>query len=384
MFTIQKMATDFFTWIKVGLVLFMTVGGFILFDSSNFTPFVPPEFGASGVLRGSVSSFFGYLGFDAVCCVAGEAINPERNLPLSIMITLCMVTTMYVAAAIALVAMQPYQDISPESGFPLAFKANGVEWASQLTAFGEVFTLPVVVLISVVIQPRLQYALANDGLLPKMFGEIDSTGNPRKGALFAGVIMTIFATFVPFSYLDDFVSAGILIAFTVTNCSLVIMRRESPESSPKLLPKLLAWFNLFSFLTCLVVSHGLQSPIGWIVAFFLGSVSVMIATNISRQCPPMKSFGNTNSKTTQFYGDKKYFSTPLVPYIPCLGMFANYFLISQLSFLGIGLLFVYTIILALLYFVYGARNSVGRMEGWEQQQYSIVEGHPSISEAVIT
>ena len=41
----------------------------------------------------------------------------------------------------------------------VAFQANGVEWASQLTAFGEVFTLPVVVLISLVIQPRLQYAL---------------------------------------------------------------------------------------------------------------------------------------------------------------------------------------------------------------------------------
>ena len=96
----------------------MTIGGFILFNKSNFVPFVPPEFGPTGVLRGAVSSFFGYLGFDAVCCVAGEAINAERNLPLSIMITLCMVTTLYVAAAIALVAMQDYREISPESGFP--------------------------------------------------------------------------------------------------------------------------------------------------------------------------------------------------------------------------------------------------------------------------
>ncbi len=171
------------------LVAGMTIGGFVLFNSSNFKPFIPPEFGASGVLRGAVSSFFGYLGFDAVCCVAGEAINAERNLPLSIMITLVVVTTLYVAAAIALVGMQSYQDISPESGFPgkayfslsseldkclsrltfycyhvaftpvEAFKANNIEWASQLTAFGEVLTLPVVVLISVVIQPRLQYAL---------------------------------------------------------------------------------------------------------------------------------------------------------------------------------------------------------------------------------
>ena len=117
-FRISKIVTDFFTWIKVFLVAFMIVGGFVLFDRSNFEPFVPPEFGATGVLRGAVSTFFGYLGFDAMACVAGEAINAERNLPLSIMITLAVVTTLYVAAAIALVGMQSYQDISPESGFP--------------------------------------------------------------------------------------------------------------------------------------------------------------------------------------------------------------------------------------------------------------------------
>ena len=129
----SKLATDFFTWVKVFLVVFMTVGGFILFDPSNMKPLVPPEFGAAGILRGSISSFFGYLGFDAVCCVAGEAINAERNLPLSIMITLLIVTSLYIAAAVSLVGMQYYSYISPESGFPEAFKANNVEWAAQLT-----------------------------------------------------------------------------------------------------------------------------------------------------------------------------------------------------------------------------------------------------------
>mmetsp|Transcript_33566 Transcript_33566/g.81161 ORF Transcript_33566/g.81161 Transcript_33566/m.81161 type:complete len:223 (-) Transcript_33566:1853-2521(-) len=209
-------------------------------------------------------------------------------------------------------------------------------------------------------------------------GSCDGRGKGIKG-----VLMTIFATAVPFSYLDDFVSAGILIAFTVTNCSLVIMRRESPEFNPHLLPKLLAWFNAFAFLTCLVVSHGLQSPIGWIVAFLLGSLSVFITTKISRQCPPMRSFGNAASKTAKFYGDKKYFSTPLVPYIPCFGMFANYFLISQLSFFGIGLLFTYSLVLVLFYFFYGSRNSVGRTEGWEQERYAMVEEHDNRSQPSI-
>mmetsp|Transcript_2678 Transcript_2678/g.5738 ORF Transcript_2678/g.5738 Transcript_2678/m.5738 type:complete len:683 (-) Transcript_2678:198-2246(-) len=368
----SKMVTDFFTWVKVVLVVFMTVGGFLLMQPSNLTPMIPPEFGPSGILRGAVSSFFGYLGFDAVCCVAGEAINAEVNLPRSIMITLFIVTTLYVAAAISLVGMQNYTEISPKSGFPEAFQDRGVGWASQITAAGEVFTLPVVVLISVIIQPRLQFALAEDGLIPQMFGELDSTGNPKKGTLFAGVIMTLFATFVPFHYLDDFVSAGILLAFTITNSSLVIMRRRSPESSPFLLEKLLAWFNLNSFLLSLTLSHGMNSPIGWVFAPLLLFLSLSTVVKISRNCPPLTTFGNIEEDTTHLYGSRKYFSTPCVPFIPCLGMMTNYFLISQLSFFGIALLVAYAIIAALFYFAYGARHSILN-DG--SLQYAMVERH---------
>ena len=189
--------------------------------------------------------------------------------------------------------------------------------------------------------------------------------------------MTLFATFIPFSDLDDFVSAGILVAFTVTNCSLVIMRRQSPESNPNLLPKLLALFNLFSFLTCITVSHGLHLPIGWVFAILLGLTSIMLARKMAIQCPPTSSFGGATNKTIQLFGERKYFSTPLVPYLPCVGMTANFFLISQLSFFGIGLLLIYALAAIVLYFLHGARHSVGRNEGWEQQYSSIDEKEPA-------
>lgn len=228
----------------------------------------------------------------------------------------------------------------------------------------------------------MKFSSANDGLLPPMFAEIDETGNPRKGALFAGVLMTIFATFVPFSYLDDFVSAGILIAFTTTNCSLVLMRRESPQTNPYLLQKLLGLFNLCSFLTCLAASH-LPPPGNWIIATMLGFISILVARKMSRQCPPI-SFGNSTGKSNNLYGDKKYFSTPLVPYIPCLACFANYLLIAQLSFLGIVTLFAYALFAVLIYFLYGAHNSVGREENWEQEEYTSVGAHERNDDGVMT
>lgn len=84
----SKVATNVFTSFKIGVVLFMVTGGFFLFQSENMNPFIPKEFGFRGVMRGATTSFFGYLGFDEVCCLGGEAINPEKNMPRAIMIVL--------------------------------------------------------------------------------------------------------------------------------------------------------------------------------------------------------------------------------------------------------------------------------------------------------
>jgi APA family basic amino acid/polyamine antiporter len=136
----SKNITNFFTLLKIMLVVFMIVGGFWCFRAENMTPLVP--FGASGILRGATSSFFGYLGFDEVCCLASEAKNPS-DMPRAVLWTLAIVTVLYVLASIALVGMVPYEEISETSGFPAAFATRGVSWAAQLTAAGEVITLPV-------------------------------------------------------------------------------------------------------------------------------------------------------------------------------------------------------------------------------------------------
>lgn len=234
-------------------------------------------------------------------------------------------------------------------------------------------TLPVVVLVSLVMQPRLQFALAKDGLLPPMFSEVDPEGNPRKGALFAGALMTLFATFVPFAELDDFISAGILAAFTMTNCSLIIMRQKSPETNPSLLGKLLVRFNVLAFATCTVLAHGLHFIVGCILAALLGLLCAMTVVEIRRKCPQTSSFGEeTTNETTSFGDHKHYFTTPFVPAIPCLGTFVNYILVSRLSLFGIGLVVLYTLLLTLFYFCYGAKHSVARRLGWTRRHYSSV------------
>eukprot|EP00557_Chaetoceros_sp_GSL56_P009906 CAMPEP_0176482260 /NCGR_PEP_ID=MMETSP0200_2-20121128/3279_1 /TAXON_ID=947934 /ORGANISM="Chaetoceros sp., Strain GSL56" /LENGTH=429 /DNA_ID=CAMNT_0017878561 /DNA_START=362 /DNA_END=1648 /DNA_ORIENTATION=- len=173
----SKKVANFFTVFKVSLVLFMSIVAIYLIEPRNFRPLIPAKFGIPGVMRGSVSSFFGYIGYDEICCMAGEAVNPKKDLPRAVMGTLLLVTVLYVLAAIALVGMVPYEYVSVTSGFPDGFRWRGVEWASEITALGELITLPIVVLVTIMAQPRLQYAMSKDGLLPPIFTQLDDSGN---------------------------------------------------------------------------------------------------------------------------------------------------------------------------------------------------------------
>lgn len=128
----SKMVTNIVTMLKVALVVFMIVGGFWLFQGSNLMPFMP--YGTAGVFRGATSSFFGYLGYDEVCCIAGEALHPARDMPRAVLWTLSILTLLYVLAALALCGMQPYEEMSDTSAFPAAFRYNNVEWAAQIAA----------------------------------------------------------------------------------------------------------------------------------------------------------------------------------------------------------------------------------------------------------
>jgi len=220
----------------------MTIGGFCLFRPSNLSPFVP--LGAAGVLRGATSSFFGFLGYDEVCCISGEALDPHRDMPRAVLWTLDIITVLYITAALALAGMQPYTSIDDTSGLPSGFTYNGVTWAAQIAAAGEVITLPVVVVITLMAQPRLFLALARDGLMPNLFARVDERGNLFWGALVSGVVMTTVATFVPFNYLDDLISSGILVAFCMTDSCLILMRHESPVHRPNLLSRSLISYNI--------------------------------------------------------------------------------------------------------------------------------------------
>ncbi len=252
---LSKRTINFFTILKMVLVLFMITAGFVLFQPDllenvgglydgqgtigpdNVSATVTTGGTFTAVFAGATSCFFGYVGYDEVCCLSGECID-KRSMPWAVFGTIVTSMLLYILASLALVGMQPYQDINEDEGFAAAFDSHsherpGWEVVSQIVAVGELVVLPVVVLISFLAQPRLLYAMARDDLVPKLFARVNDQGNLTESILLTGLVFTILALVTPFAQLESMVSAGILVNFNVTNIAYVMSRFEELSATQR-------------------------------------------------------------------------------------------------------------------------------------------------------
>jgi APA family basic amino acid/polyamine antiporter len=232
-----KVFVNVVTMTKISVVTFIIIAGLSKFNSDNVTPWIPPEetnaagevvYGLPGVFLGASASFFGYIGYDEVCCLAGEAKNPTKNIPRAVIGTIIGAATLSILATFALVGMQRYSEIDAGESYGKAFSHVGWDWAATIVSTGEVMTMPITSFIGFLAQPRVQYAMAKDGLLPQVFARVDSNGNLFHGTLLCGLAIVTIAVFVPFHVLWNFISLGILVAFNLTNSSLLFVRAPRP------------------------------------------------------------------------------------------------------------------------------------------------------------
>ncbi|EED87477.1 amino acid transporter, partial [Thalassiosira pseudonana CCMP1335] len=346
----SKMATNVVSSAKLSLITFMILSA----TFSNWDPFVPPEFGPSGIIQGSSILFFAFLGYDQICNLSGEAKNPVKDVPRAVVYTLMIDGGIYMMAALALTAMLPYTEISTVSGFPRAFGANGWIWAEKLTAIGEIVTLPLVVLTGVQSQTRLLFAMSKDKLVPELFGRLTFA---KKSASPCGCINACsnakkedkIAAFVPFQYMDDLISAGALFLFSLTDCCLLILRYKCPSESFLGTVEYDDTVSIFSIATvrkdyAFIPIAALQIALTVVFALLTLGITIYMAL----YCP--------EQSTTRFslegdgYGiGRRRFRTPLVPYLPALGIFANWFMIANVGWVGIVMLVCYLLFGILVY-----------------------------------
>jgi APA family basic amino acid/polyamine antiporter len=234
-------------FIKVGVVLLIIGLGGMFISTDNWSPFIPPntgefgEFGWSGIARGAAVIFFAYIGFDAVSTAAQESKNPQRDMPRGIIGSLVICTVLYVLVSGVMVGLVPYQQLGVPAPMALAVdaarvKAAGSSWQSLLdlmpfvVKLGAIMGLSSTIIVQMMAQPRIFFAMGNDGLLPEWASRIHPRyRTPHITTLITGGIVMLASGFTSIGVLGELVSIGTLFAFVIVSIGVIVLRRTQPH-----------------------------------------------------------------------------------------------------------------------------------------------------------
>ena len=244
--------------VKLLVVATVIVVGLTYIETDNYSPFIPPSepapegggsfmdatlissllgidpavYGVAGVVAGASIVFFAFIGFDILATTAEETRNPQRDIPRGILGSLIIVTVLYMAVSLVVTGMQRYSEIEAGDPAPLAtaFDSVGLEWMGRLIAIGACIGLIVVVMILMLGQTRVGFAMARDGLLPRGLAKVHPRfGTPHVITMITGVAVAIISGFVDLETLVNLVSIGTLFAFVLVSVGVVILRRRQPD-----------------------------------------------------------------------------------------------------------------------------------------------------------
>jgi APA family basic amino acid/polyamine antiporter len=300
--------------IKVAIVLFVIAVGVFYIDTKNWTDNFAPygytgisffgktlwgQTGAGGeplgMFAGAAIIFFAYIGFDSVSTHAEEAKRPARDIPIGIIASLLICTTLYIAVSAVLTGMVPYQQITVDAPVVDAFKFHGLTTAQYLVAAGALAGITSVLLVMMLSQPRVLLAMARDGLLPKgFFGDVhERFRTPWKSTIATGVFVAILAAFLPLRILAEMTNIGTLLAFVIVCAAVLIMRKTNPEAERPFRVPLYPFTPVFGILTCLLLMFSLPAEnwyrliiwmaIGFLIYFSYGYKRSVMAAQMRQE-----------------------------------------------------------------------------------------------------
>ena len=245
--------------LKLAVVLFVIVVGARHIDTTNWHPFMP--YGVPGVLKGAAYIFFAYIGFDSVSTHAEEARNPQRDVPIGIIVSLLLCTVLYILVAGVLTGMVPYHEIDLDAPVAEAFAARGLAIAHLLIAAGAVVGITSVLLVLLLSQARILLALARDGLIShRFFAAVHPRfRTPHKATILTGILVGLAGALFPLKLLADLVNIGTLMAFVVVCAAVIVMRRTHPELHRPFHTPFMPWVPIGGILMNLAMMFSL----GW-------------------------------------------------------------------------------------------------------------------------
>jgi APA family basic amino acid/polyamine antiporter len=263
---------DVVVGLKVIAILAVIAGALPYIHPHNWVPFVPPNtgrtgsFGFSGVMRAAGILFFAYVGFDSISTLGQETRNPQRTIPAALLISLAICVLLYVGVALVMTGIADYRTLNVADPIAEAMRAQGPQlaWARWCVSVVAVFGLVSVLLVTLLGQVRIFYAMGRDGLLPPAFARIHPKFNtPYVGSIVTGVGAALFAGLFPLDLLGDLVSIGTLLAFAVVSAGVLVLRRTMPDAPRAFKTPLMPFTPIAAVLACLWLMQSL-APDTWV------------------------------------------------------------------------------------------------------------------------
>ncbi|HYK81778.1 MAG TPA: amino acid permease [Gemmatimonadales bacterium] len=245
--------------VKTGVLVVFVIAGLRYANHANWHPFIPPntgvfgEFGWSGVLRGAGLIFFAYIGFDAVSTAAQEARRPQRDMPFGILGSLAICTVLYCLVSLALTGLISYKDLNVAS--PVIMVVNRVPqlaWFRLVVTLGAVLGLGSTILVMLLGQSRVFYAMARDGLIGPWAGQVHPRfRTPYLSTIYTGLTVAVFTGLFPIQILGQLVNIGTFFAFVLVCGGVWILRRTRPDLERPFRTPLVPLVPLVGMASCL-------------------------------------------------------------------------------------------------------------------------------------
>jgi APA family basic amino acid/polyamine antiporter len=213
--------------LKMVVVLVFLAVGSVYVKPENWTPFAPN--GLDGIATGAALIFFAYIGFDAVSTAAEETKNPQRDLPIGIIASLIICTVLYVAIALVLTGIMPWQQLGVPDPLAVALQFIHADWFAGLVAFGAVMSMTSVLLVFQLGQPRIFFSMARDGLLPPWAAKVHPRfKTPHVTTILTGVFVAVPSAFANINEMVNLTNIGTLFAFILVALGILILRYREP------------------------------------------------------------------------------------------------------------------------------------------------------------
>ena len=253
------------------LALFVVVGAMHI-NTANYHPFAPN--GWRGIHQGAAIVFFAYIGFDAISTAAEETKDPQRNMPRGILGGLAICTVIYIIIGAVLTGMARYDQLAVADPLARALEIAGLTRVSRLLSLGAVVSMTAVLLVFQYGQPRIFFAMARDGLLPKWAAKVHGRHRvPHVTTLLTGIFVAAWSLIGDAAETYDLTNIGTLFAFVLVCIGVLVLRHTDPDR-PRPFRVPFVWpVTILGSLACLYVMRGLPRQawerFGWWLAIGL-------------------------------------------------------------------------------------------------------------------